>query len=211
MPPSGHHASGTTASPVVNWTAFASRFYQSRFPTKGRVHFIRNGTTQEIVHEYRILCVMPWAIPLHPPRRAWRLAEWISSRYGRVQSSLMIMYWRSSALCLVAENEQSLEITEVANLPDIEHDVDVDISLAEPPRIETITICRSSSSVNVESPYYGPAFCFHDWCYSILIWKLGCHPPKSIIYKLVRTIIPKSSTRQNIREASYQLDPIGTL
>jgi hypothetical protein len=96
-------------------------------------------------------------------------------------------------LCLDAENEQSVEITEVANLTDIQHDVDVDVSLAEPPRIETVTICRSSS-VNVESPYCGPAFCFHDWCYSVLIWKLRCHPPKSIIYKLVRTLIPSSST-----------------
>jgi hypothetical protein len=87
---------------------------------------------------------------------------------------------------------------------------DVHVSLAEPPRIETVTICRSSS-VNVESPYCGPAFCFHDWCYSVLIWKLRCHPPKSIIYKLVRTLIPGSSTWQIICEAGYQLDPVGSL
>jgi hypothetical protein len=66
------------------------------------------------------------------------------------------------------------------SLPDIQHDVNVDISLAEPRRIETAPTCRSSS-VNVESPYYGSAFCFRDWCYSVLVLELRCHPPESII------------------------------
>jgi hypothetical protein len=72
-------------------------------------------------------------------------------------------------------------------------------------------ICRSESIFNYESPYYGPAFSFHDWCYSILIWKLGYHPPKSIIYKLARSLTPDSSLWENIDEADPQIDPIGSL
>ena len=81
------------------------------------------------------------------------------------------------------------------------------------PQPEIVTICRSQL-VNVERPTDGPAFCFHDWCYLILIWKLQRFPKyiiKSVIYKLVRSLLPSFSLWRNICEARQQLDPTSTL
>jgi hypothetical protein len=104
-------------------------------------------------------------------------------------------------------DEDRIEITDVASLPGIHGDVDV--SLPERPQPETVTICRSQL-VNVERPADGPAFCFHDWCYSILIWKLRRFSKtviNSVIYKLVRSLTPNPSLWKNICEARHQLDP----
>jgi hypothetical protein len=106
------------------------------------------------------------------------------------------------------ENEQTIVITDALKVPDVRDNVNTEVSRVEPPRIEIVTICRGSYA---SVPYYGPAFCFHDWCYSVLIWKLKCHPPKSIIYKLVRSLTPTYKAWQNIPEADSQLDLIGSL
>jgi hypothetical protein len=112
-----------------------------------------------------------------------------------------------SVLLLDPHNEHTVEITDVASLPDIRDDVDVTLARH---LLESVAICRDLQ-VNVETPRVGPAFCFHDWCYLSLIWGVRCHPPKSVVYKLVRTFIPSSSRWENICEARYQLDPRGSL
>jgi hypothetical protein len=92
------------------------------------------------------------------------------------------------------------------------HD-DVDVSLPEHPPSEILTICRSQL-VNVERPTDGLAFCFHDWCCSILIWKLQRFSGsiiKSVTYKLVRSLLPCSSLWRNTCEARHQPDPTSTL
>jgi hypothetical protein len=72
-------------------------------------------------------------------------------------------------LRLDPNDEDSIEITDVASLPRIHNDIDV--GLPERPQPETVTICRRQL-INVGRSTDGLAFCFHDWCYSILIWKL---------------------------------------
>ena len=69
-------------------------------------------------------------------------------------------------LLLDPHDEDCVEITDVAGLPDISDDVDV--TLTGRPQLETVTICRDLR-FNVERPPSGPAFCFYNWCYSSLI------------------------------------------
>jgi len=110
-------------------------------------------------------------------------------------------------LCLDANCEGSIELTEPARLPDI--DDDIDVALTARLRIQTITISRDPR-VNQKGRTDRLAFCFHDWCYSILIWKLkGC--PTSVIYKLARTLTPDSSIWENILERRHYLDSASRL
>ena len=65
----------------------------------------------------------------------------------------------SLMLLLDPYNEHTVEITDVASVPDICNDVDV--TLAGHPQLETVTICRDLQ-LNVETLRDGPVFCFHD-------------------------------------------------
>jgi hypothetical protein len=71
LPPSGLGASGITAYPVVNWTAFASRFYQPRFPTKGRAFHTEFPTFYPQWHlsryPSRVLNTVHYAVGDSPP------------------------------------------------------------------------------------------------------------------------------------------------
>jgi hypothetical protein len=114
-------------------------------------------------------------------------------------------------LRLDPNDKDSIEITDVASLPRIHNDIDV--GLPERPQPETVTICRRQL-VDVGESTDSLAFCFHDWCYSILIWKLRRFSKsiiKSVIYKLGRSLLPSSSLWRNIPEARYQLDPTNAL
>lgn len=110
-------------------------------------------------------------------------------------------------LCLDAHGEGSIELTEPARLPDI--DDDIDVALTGHLQIQTIEISRDPR-VSQKRQTDRLAFCFHDWCYSILIWKLeGC--PTSVIYKLARTLTPDSSIWENICERRHDLDSASRL
>ena len=144
------------------------------------------------------------------PQKLWKASTPGSLSFAQVLSPYPRRWPHTDAslvLRLDPNDEDSIKITDVASLPGI-HD-DVDVNLPEGPQPETVTICRSQL-VNVERPTDGPAFCFHDWCYSILIWKLRRFSKsiiKSVIYKLVRSLLPSSSLWRNICEAHHQLDP----
>ncbi|PSS18866.1 hypothetical protein M430DRAFT_19454 [Amorphotheca resinae ATCC 22711] len=118
--------------------------------------------------------------------------------------------WQSNfraALCLDANGDDSIEITEVACLPDI--DDDIDVPLTGRLRPQTVTISRDPR-INQKTRNQQTAFCFHDWCYSILIWKLnGC--PRSVIYKLARTLTADPSIWENICERRLDLDSVSRL
>lgn len=148
------------------------------------------------------------------PQKLWKALTPGSLSFAQVLSPYPRRWPHTDAplvLRLDPNDKDSIEITDVASLPGI-HD-DVDVNLPEGPQPETVTICRSQL-VNVERPTDGPAFCFHDWCYSILIWKLRRFSKsiiKSVICKLVRSLLPSSSLWRNICEARHQLDPNSSL
>ena len=98
--------------------------------------------------------------------------------------------------------EGNIELTEPARLPDINDDIDV--ALTGRPQNQAITISRDPQ-VYQKHRNHRLAFCFHDWCYTVLIWKLkGC--PNSVIYKLARTLTPDSTIWENIWEWRHDLD-----
>lgn len=109
-------------------------------------------------------------------------------------------------LCLDANDEDSIELTELARLPDIDSDIDVPLTRH---RTQTITISRDPRA-SQKWRTDRLAFCFHEWCYSILKWKLkGCH--KSIIFKLARTLTPDPTIWENVCEQQYDLDSVSRL
>ncbi len=109
-------------------------------------------------------------------------------------------------LCLDA-NGQDIEITEPSCFPSINGDVAV--PLTGHPRTQTITLSRDLRS-SQERRIDQLCFCFHDWCYSILTWKLkGCR--KSVIYNLARALTPDSSIWENVREHCHDPQLVGKL
>lgn len=160
--------------------------------------------TSFVCTEYCVLCRA--LFPTYTPEgfEAWRSKV----RAGTLSSILLgchILTDAPQVLRLDPHDEDSFEITDVTSLPDSFDFVDVSLT----GRLESVTICRDLPFKR-KRPADRPAFCFHTWCYVVLILRVGRHPP-SIIYKLAQALIPNSSQWQNMIESWYELDPRGTL
>ena len=111
------------------------------------------------------------------------------------QSLLIIL----TVLCLDLNNDNSIELTDRAILPKSGHDIDV--TLTGYPRTYTVMIDR----VRRPSRFDQLAFCFHNWCFSVLMWRLEGYP-KPLLYKLARTLVPNQSMWEDVPEGTFDLD-----
>lgn len=152
-----------------------------------------------IATEYCAFCRGPFPLQRLPGFDAWQS----NVRAGRLPSiiyqiTLLIFL---EVLCLGPNDNESIDLTEIFRLPDI--DDDIDVSLTGHPR--TLTISRDPRSSRRRSDR--SAFCFHAWCYSILKlkWK-ECH--KLAIFKLARTLTPDPALWENACERLHDLDSI---
>jgi hypothetical protein len=116
---------------------------------------------------------------------------------------------------LDSNDEQRIDITRPTTLPNLGYDILVEV--AGRPQEQFVTICRCSTQdwkIRLEKNRFCVAFCFHDWCYTVFMWKLPGSPVLNI-YKLARSTIPKPSKWENIcedaGEVNYQLDQISCL
>ncbi|KAF4619056.1 hypothetical protein G7Y89_g14789 [Cudoniella acicularis] len=92
-----------------------------------------------------------------------------------------------AALCWDPNDESAVEITGLATISNIhDNQIDVPLTMADGRRNQTITIARRQQ--NIRKKHTGPtAFCFHNWCYLTLRWKVGSCT-NSDIYRLARTL-----------------------
>jgi hypothetical protein len=100
-------------------------------------------------------------------------------------------------------NEESIELTQVFSLPDIDHEVSVPLT-----PLQAITIERDPPASRRRTD--PPAFCFHDWCYEVLQSRTNeCH--KSVIFKLARTLILDPTTWVSVCEQRQDFDSVSIL
>ena len=77
----------------------------------------------------------------------------------------------------------------------------------QPP--QTVTIIRNGQYYE-KQPTDQTAFCFHDWCYKVLQWRVGVCT-KSVIYKLVRSLSLEYTIWENIHQGYTQTDNTGNI
>lgn len=124
-------------------------------------------------------------------------------------SALSVQVWSSrilcllpfpdfcAALCLDPNDENTVEITGLANLSNVHDHVhdQIDITMAGRQRNQSITITHYQQKFRRRQAD-PTAFCFHDWCYEILRRKVrSC--TESEIYKLARTLSLDSVAWEN--------------
>jgi hypothetical protein len=115
---------------------------------------------------------------------------------------------------LDSKNEGNVDITELAVLPTF--GLDIAVTMSGRPRDQTVTICRDPLQTwrdRIEQNPFCLAFCVHGWCFSVLMWKVP-ECLMSTVYKLVRSLIPKPSVwekiRQDIAGDYYHLDGVAS-
>ncbi|KAH9222306.1 hypothetical protein DL95DRAFT_171971 [Leptodontidium sp. 2 PMI_412] len=90
-----------------------------------------------------------------------------------------------AVFCLELNDENTIEITSTANLSDIE-DRQIDVRLTGHRQNQSITICHYQEGFRAKKSRPA-AYCFHAWCYEILIQKVG-RCKESEIYKLTQIL-----------------------
>lgn len=115
---------------------------------------------------------------------------------------VIILLTLLAVLCLDASGEGSIELTQPASLPSMNDGIDVELTGSL--RTQKVTISRDPRA-DQKHRSDQLAFCFHDWCYSLLTWKLkDC--PASLTYKLARTLTPESAKWEEVHERRHDLD-----
>ncbi|CZT42360.1 uncharacterized protein RSE6_02229 [Rhynchosporium secalis] len=99
-----------------------------------------------------------------------------------------------ATLCLEPNNEDTIAITKIANLSDI-YDQQIDVGLTDNRQNQSITICHYEQRFYVNRTH-PTAYCFHAWCYEILIQKAE-RCTESKIYKLSQLLSLGSEVWEN--------------
>ncbi|RDL41647.1 uncharacterized protein BP5553_01626 [Venustampulla echinocandica] len=114
--------------------------------------------------------------------------------------------WQSdfrAEICFYPDNQTNMGITHPATLGDVLEEIDVAVSGHR--RIPMVTILRQTLN-RQNSRLDQTAFCFHDWCYSILMWKVS-DLTKLELYRLIRALTLGASICGDIYQDHGQLDP----
>lgn len=112
-----------------------------------------------------------------------------------------------TVVCFDRHSESGIGITSPATFVDVLEDIDVAMCGHE--RIPVVTISRFSPTSESSEPD-PTAFCFHDWCYSVLMWRVS-NFTKLELYRLTQTLMVAPSTGVDLCLDQGQADPIGSL
>ena len=129
---------------------------------------------------------MPPATSLGQSLFSGGLAVCFPCQYALSHTPLFSVIPNSCAvLCLDPNHEDVVELTSLASFSDAHND-QIAVRLTGHRHIQEITIVRRRQ--DSPKPHTSRiAFCFHNWCYEILTWKIrNC--TKSEIYRLARTL-----------------------
>ena len=101
----------------------------------------------------------------------------------------------SAVLCLDPNDEDAVELTSLASFSNVLNDR-IAVKLTGHRHIQEITIVRrQQNSQKIDTGQI--AFCFHNWCYEILMWNVrNC--TKSEIYRLARTLSLYQVASENV-------------
>jgi hypothetical protein len=109
-----------------------------------------------------------------------------------------------TAFCFEPNDESTIEITRTANLSDI-HDQQIDVRLTGHRPNQSITIYDYKRRLRTKTTH-PIAYCFHSWCYEILIQKVE-HCTESEVYKLSQILSLDSVLWESRLRHRQQIEP----